>query len=330
MTLENIVLHQIIKEEGGEPALNCSNQLLPVDSEDIIDFVTRFLKIYNRRRPTQGSFKEDSDNYPFQTYVKDFIDENDDFLTFSKKAMKTLEKAIKLPTTKGGYVVFIHYKNGENSFIVTTMLDNSSQFAVDEDELNIEKLTTLNLDELVRANRVNISKWNAGEDAYLTFIKGKREVSKFFQTFIGNTDLTSSKINANNLKDSLSEFMREQNYTRAKKSSINTKIKQYVDRMIDQEKDIELTSVSALVNPDTPDEFIEYTIVNEKPVSGSFRSTKKSDFSFLHQSIVKGDGFKLTFEKRLIQTGKINRQGNNLIITEVDPEILNREFGNGN
>lgn len=330
MTLENIVLHQIIKEEGGEPELNCSDQVLPVDSPDIIDFVTRFLKIYNRRRPTQGSFKDDVENYPFQKYVKDFIDENDNFLTFSKKAMKTLKKAINLPTTKGGYVVFIHYKNGDNSFIVTTMLDNSSQFAVDEEELNIEKLTTLNLDELVRANRVNINKWEDDEDSYLTFIKGKREVSKFFQTFIGNTDLTSSRINANNLKDSLAEFMRSQNYTQAKKSAINTAIKVYVDKMIDEEKDVELTSVSAIVNPEIPDEFIEYTIENDKPVSGSFRSTRKSDFDFLYQSVVKGEGFKLTFEKRLIQAGKIGRQGNNLIIKEIDPNILNREFGNGN
>jgi len=326
MDLKNIVLHQLIKEEGGQPKLNCSDHTLPIDSKDIIDFIERFLKIYNRKRPTQGTFKDDAENYPFQKYVQEYI-EGGDFLEFSKKAMSALKRAIDFPSTKGGYVVFIHYIQKGVDFIVTTMLDNSAQFAVDEVQLSIEKLKTLNLDELVRANRVNINKWQNGEEAYLTFIKGKRQVSKFFQVFIGNTDLTSSRINAGNLKNAMQDYMRLKDYDQEKKSKIYNDVKSYVHKMIKQEKDIELKSVSAIINPEEPSFFEDFTIDQDRPVSGSFRSTLNTDFNFLYQSIVKEEGYKLTFEKELVKQGKIKRSGNNIVIKNVDNNILNNEFG---
>ncbi|WP_027395071.1 nucleoid-associated protein [Aquimarina latercula] len=326
MNLKNIVLHQVLKEEGGKPELNCSDHLLPVDAEDIVDFVERFLKIYNKKRPTQGTFKEDADNFPFQKYALAYV-EGDSFLEFTKKAMETLKRAIDKPTTKGGYVIFMHYEHNTIEYIVTTMLDSSPQFAVDENQLNIEKLKTLNLDELVRANRVNVNKWQNEEEGYLTFIKGKRAISKFFQAFIGNTDLTSSRINANNLKDGLNEFMRANKYSQDKKMKIFNNIKTYVDRMIDLAKDVELVAVSAIVNPEAPEAFTNYTIENGKQVSGSFRSTLKGDFSFLKQSTVKGNGYKLTFDKELIKKDKITRSGKNIIIKDVSQDILDREFG---
>lgn len=326
MNLKNIVLHQVLKEEGGKPELNCSDHLLPTDAEDIVDFVERFLKIYNKKRPTQGTFIEDIDNYPFQKYALEYV-EGSSFLEFTENAMQTLKRAIDKPTTKGGYVIFMHYEHNSIEYIVTTMLDSSPQFAVDENQLNIEKLKTLNLDELVRANRVNINKWQNEEEGYLTFIKGKRAISKFFQAFIGNTDLTSSKINANNLKDGLDEFMRANNYSQDKKMKIFHDLKIYVDRMIDQAKDVELVSVSAIVNPEAPEAFTNYTIEHGKQVSGRFQSTLKSDFNFLYQSTVKGKGYKLTFEKELIKKDKIIRSGQNIIIKNVDQHILDREFG---
>jgi nucleoid-associated protein YejK len=173
------------------------------------------------------------------------------------------------------------------------MLDNSAQFAVDEEELSIEKLTTLNLDELVRANRLNINKWVNEEGAYLSFIKGKRQISKFFQKFIGNTDLTSSKINANNLKDSMQEFMRSANYSQSKKSKVFSAVKSYVDKMVDSEKDVELKSISAIMNPEMPEEFIDYTVDNDKNISENFRSNHKTDFKFLYQSSLSGEGYNL-------------------------------------
>ena len=208
------------------------------------------------------------------------------------------------------------------------MLDNSAQFAVDEEELSIEKLTTLNLDELVRANRLNINKWVNEEGAYLSFIKGKRQISKFFQKFIGNTDLTSSKINANNLKDSMQEFMRSANYSQSKKSKVFSAVKSYVDKMVDSEKDVELKSISAIMNPEMPEEFIDYTVDNDKNISENFRSNHKTDFKFLYQSSLSGEGYNLIYEKELIKSGKITRTSSTSIsLNDIDKNILDDQFG---
>ncbi len=329
MELKNIVLHQIIKKENGKPTLNCSDHLLPTTNTDIIEFVERFLNIYSNRSPTYGTFKDDKENYPFQKYLEEYL-EGHDFLDFSLKAMNTLKKAIDIPSTKGGYVIFINYTQGSVDFVVTTMLDNSAQFAVNEEKLIIEKLSALNIDELVRANRVNINKWNDNDDAYLTFIKGKRDVSIFFQEFIGNTDLTSAKVNANNLKDALQEYMRVKGYDRDKKFKVSREIEDYIFKRIDSEEDIELDSISALVDAENPRGFMDYSLENDKNVSGRFRATKKGDFYFLHRTVVKGNGYKLEFDKELVKRNIVVRDGSNIIIKNVDKNVLDREFGQQN
>lgn len=325
MKLKNIVLHQLIKGEGSIPKENYSDHLLPIDDSDILDFVNNFITVYGKRRPTYGAFEENKDEYPFQKYVDEYLSSND-FLQFSLKAMGGLKKAINKPTTKGGYVIFIHYEYAGTDYIITTMLDNRPGFAVNENKLNIEKLKTLNLDELVRANRINVKKWKDGEDSYLTFIKGKRDVSKFFQEFIGNTDLTSARVNAKKFETALKDYMREKEYDYDKRTEVNSKLREYTYNCIDKEEDIELASLSAIINPEQPDDFSLFTEKNDMEVSGSFRATKKSDFQFYSKSIINGKGFNLKFEKNLIQEGVIERRGNDIIIHNVDEYTLDREF----
>lgn len=205
MNLKNIILHQIIRENEEEPELNCSDHNL-VENDTVIEFVEKLIKIYSSKNPTFGAFEEDSVNYPFQKKVREYLD-GSNFITFSKESMSILKKEIKTPKATGGYVVFVHYEEKQVDFIITAMLDKSTQFAVDDASLGIEKLKTLDIDKLARANRINVKKWDAEESLYLTFIKGTRDVSKYFQKFIGSTDITSAKINSRIIDNAVNRYL---------------------------------------------------------------------------------------------------------------------------
>ncbi len=328
MEIKHIILHQIIREDSDEPSLNLSAHLLDETNETVNDFMERLIKSFRSKNPTYGMFENDEDNYPFQKWVKGYIEENN-FLSFSKKAMETLKKAIQVPKAKGGYVLFAHYIEKQVDYIVTIMLDKSAQFAINDDNLDIKKLETLDIDKLARANRLNVTKWQETKDeTYLAFIKGTRDVSNYFQKFIGSTDLTSSKINANNLRTALNKYMREKNFSEDKKETVFNNINDYIEKQRTNDEDVHLSSISAFLSTESPNAFTEYIQSHDDlEVSGNFRVARKSDFSYFHKATVVETGYKLEFEKDLKRQNKIVREGNNIVIKNVPKEILDDEFG---
>lgn len=326
MELKNIVLHHIKREENQSPELNISDHLLDKTDSIVKEFVSKLIKSFGAKNPTYGEFHEDVLAYPFQNLVQDYrLDE--DFLEFSKESMKLLEKEIQVPQAKGGYVVFTHYKNNDIEFLITIMLDKAEQFTINDESLDIKKLKTLDIDKLARANRINLYKWENGDDLYLSFIKGTRDVSSYFQKFIGNTDLTSSKKNSQNLKDAISKYMRSENFTDEQKEKANREIADYLQRQFDNNLDVEVTSVSAHLNPDNPLSFINY-IQNDDDleVSGNYRLSRKADFNIFHRAKITGNGFKVEFEKNLIRKGKVIREGNDLIFKDLNKDELDKQF----
>ncbi|MFL9838788.1 nucleoid-associated protein [Flavobacterium sp. ST-75] len=324
MTIKNIVLHQIIKEKKGKPDLNCSDKLIPINTK-INEFVVMLTKSYNAKNPTQGTFEDDIDNYPFQKKCKIYLDDND-FLVFSREAMEILKKEIDSPTTTGGYVVFVHYEEKSSDYLITAMLDKSTQFTVDDENLDIEKLMTLDVEKLARANRLSIKRWENKYPLYLSFIKGTRDVSKYFLKFIGSTDLTSSKENLSVLHKSINKFYIEQKYSLEEKDRAKEAVSDYIKACYNDKKDVELESISSLLKNENPTEFLDFLQKNEIEVSGKISIHKKSDFDSFTRNKLREKGYTLTFEKALIRDGKITKQDNDIIIHNVQKELLDNIF----
>lgn len=320
MDLHNIVLHQIIKEQLDEPELNLSENLLPVN-ELSIEFVEKLIKSYSSKNPTYGVFEDNDDLFPFQKYILRYFEDND-FLSFTSDAMDVLNNKINTPFATGGYVVFVHYTQNNVEFIITVMLDKSVQFSVDDDNLTLRKLKSLDLERMARANRVNFTKWTGGEHQYLSFIKGTRSVSVYFQEFIGSTDMTSSKQNTDNLRVALQTYMRDNNYDEDRKRDVLHRVKGYSLRKYEAEEDLELRAISVLVDDQLPDNFVDFITDNEDvEVSGYFRVTQKAHLKFFDKVIIKERGYSLEFDRNLKGT-KIFREGNSIVITEVPANIL--------
>lgn len=324
MTVVNIVFHHIIKEVKGKASLKCSDKLLPINAT-VDEFVTKLIKNYSSKNPTQGTFQDDPDNYPFQKKVATYLTD-EDFLTFTQESMKILERAIDIPTTTGGYVVFVHYTEKNVDFLITAMLDKAAQFTVDDENLDIEKLMTLDVEKLARANRLNIKRWEDKDILYLSFIKGTRAVSNYFIKFIGSTDITSSKENFDKLKDATNRYFIENNIKALEKDKIKDRISSYLVDCFDNKKDVELDSISSLINSQEPKSFLDFVNVKELEVSGKISVHRKSDFDTFFRNRIVEKGYSLFFDKSLIKTKKITHIGNQIIINDVPDELINLAF----
>ncbi|KAB8154301.1 hypothetical protein EZY14_007635 [Kordia sp. TARA_039_SRF] len=320
MKLNHIVIHQIIKEQLGKPLLKTSDTLLPIN-EDTNEFVEKIIKSYAAKNPTYGVFEKDEVIYPFQSFVKKYLGDKM-FYEFSVTAMDILKKEIDKSTTTGGYVVFIDYTEKKTKFLITIMLDNSTSFSVNDTNLTLKKLKSLDIDRLARANRLNITKWQNDEAQYLSFIKGTRGISIYFQKFIGSTDLTSSKENTKKLKSAMANYMNERKYSREQARDVYNKINEYSLKKYDRDEDLEINAISVLINDMQPNDFINYLNDNEDlEVSGTFRVTQKSHLKFLTKEIIKEKGYTLEFDRKLVGT-KIRKVKNTIVIKDIPSDIL--------
>lgn len=324
MTVVNIVFHHIIKEIKGKASLKCSDKLLPINAT-VNEFVAKLIKNYSSKNPTQGTFQDDSDNYPFQKKVESYITDGD-FLAFTQESMRILERAIDIPTTTGGYVVFVHYTEKNVDFLITAMLDKAAQFTVDDENLDIEKLMTLDVEKLARANRLNIKRWTDKDILYLSFIKGTRAVSNYFIKFIGSTDITSSKENFDKLKEATNRYFIENNIKALEKDKIKDKFKAYFDVCFEQKKDAELESISSLINDQEPKAFLDFIKEKELEVSGKIAIHRRTDFDSFVRNRVSEKGYSLVFDESLKKTNKIMYTGNQIIINDVPDELIKLAF----
>ncbi len=324
MTVVNIVFHHVIKELKGKASLKCSDKLLPINAT-VNEFVTKLIKNYSSKNPTQGTFQDDSDNYPFQIKVGSYLTDGD-FLIFTQDSMKILERAIDIPTTTGGYVVFVHYTEKNVDFLITAMLDKAVQFTVNDENLDIEKLKTLDVDKLARANRLNIKRWTENDVLYLSFIKGTRAVSNYFLDFIGSTDITSSKENFDKLKVATNRYFIEKKIKTLEKDQIKDRITAYLTECLELKKDAELSSISALINSQEPKDFLKFIKEKELEVSGKITINRKSDFDSFVRNRVSETGYTLVFDESLKKTNKITYKGNQIIINDVPDELIKSAF----
>lgn len=324
MIVKKIVFHHIVKELKDTPVLKCSDKLLPINAT-VIEFVEKLIKNYSSKNPTQGTFKEDKMNYPFQSKADEYV-KNDDFLKFTQDSMTILESKINISTTTGGYVVFVHYEEKKVDFLITAMLDKSAQFTVDDENLDIAKLMTLDVEKLARANRLNFNRWKANDVLYLSFIKGTRDVSKYFIDFIGSTDITSAKENFAKLNEATNRYFVQNNLSVLEKDKIKDNISNYVVDCFQKGNDVELVSISSIINAQIPNSFLDFISDNELEVSGKIAINKKTDFDTLFRNRVSEKGYTLVFDKSLVKTKKIEHIGNQIIINDVPAEYIKNFF----
>ncbi|MBF6654029.1 hypothetical protein C3B47_14320 [Flavobacterium columnare] len=325
MKINNIVLHRIDKELKEKSSLTYSDKLMPID-DTVIEFVKILLRIYSSKNPSQGTFEDDITNYPFQNKVETYIKDGD-FLKFTQDAMLLLQNRIDISTTTGGYVLFVHYEEKDIDFIISAMMDKSAQYT-NTDDLGIQKLMTLNVEKLARANRLNIDKWKRRDGRYLTFIKGTRDVSQYFIKFIGATDISSAKENFKTLKDSIKQYSNSNKLSLTKQDEIRESLSNYFTKCFNEKKDVEIESVSSLINPDEPSSFLGFIKEKEIEISGKIGIHTKKDFENFTRNKLIEDGYTFVFEKELVKKGKISREGDSIIIHNIPKDKLDLIFEN--
>jgi nucleoid-associated protein len=175
MPIRHAIVHQLDKQPDGNPP-SCT-PVTELPATDAIENLQADLNdSYNAKQgKAWGFFHGESGAYPFSGWLKQYLEEQQDFTSFSRVSVEHLQKLIEeVNLSTGGHVLFSHYQQGMTEYLMIAILQQVETVAVDGD-LNVVASRYLDTSNFTCAARINLSEWrnNPNSKQYISFVKGK-------------------------------------------------------------------------------------------------------------------------------------------------------------
>ncbi|NVO74243.1 nucleoid-associated protein [Photobacterium damselae] len=309
MELNNIIFHEVITEQHKaavqvKPRDKCLD-LPDVRANNLIESV---LGSYDKEASlAYAGFIADSF---FPNKLDKLLSKQDDFYLFSLNVLHHLRSEMgKVPASTGGYLTISQYQSDEEVKVLIILLKDKEGIGISKN-LELEDVHSLNLDKLHAAALINITRWKSKQERYISFLKGKsrdREVVGYFKSLLSiDEDMYTDP--AKHTKDLVTVI---KNYCTDKVSEVeagNIKNRVHlfsIDRA-DKNETVLLTEIASLVNPENPQEFIDYIKEQKFEIPGEFKPVAKR-LKKLVSYRVKGEttNYTLSFEHSAVEDNKI-------------------------
>jgi nucleoid-associated protein len=327
MELHQLILHKLDKAQNEVAKLELRKK--PYVITDIEkEFISESKEVYyHKSNPNFGIFEENLISYPYQTLVNEYLEGDCDFLRFTSKAMQHFLTVIQQEQqATGGNVIFAHYTVNKEEFLLVMMLNSKKQFNVNED-LGLYDVLILDIEKLDLANTLNITKWKNSEDTYLSFAKGRKEISKYFRHFIGCTDQTSAVQSSKSLKGALLDYIGELKIDNFEKEDIRNKVFNYCVEKIKKREDISLSHISSMIDENNPENFKNFAASERYGVSSlvkGHRQTLKSLKFYVYRS----KKLTIEFDSSLVNESIFYNENRNELRIKNIPAELRKQLTN--
>lgn len=328
--LKNIVIHQVIKEQGvRDTVLKQAKKLIQISEREKM-FVGRVNNVYHRKsNPIYGIFGNEDET--FKNLIKKY-QENDDFYTFSTDSLKHYENVLKSEiASTGGFVIFAHFINtdNKNAYLIILTTNNKNGYVVNDNDLTINDSKSLELNKLDLACMINLSKWNNIElgidkesKTYLSFVKGNKDVSYYFMSFIDCNNKQTGAEASKRLVTAMDAYCKR--YDRETKIDKYNDVYRYCDQCMVNKKEIQLSMVSALLDPVNPTDFQEFASDVDYGVSAII-SGDRTKIKPLKYVMYKGKQMSVEFDCSLLGKDVIyNKQRQTLTLKNLPQELINQ------
>jgi len=327
INLKNIVIHQVIKVQGNRnTTLKKASRLLKIGEKEIL-FIGRLNKAYHQKsNPIYGIFGNEDPT--FKTLIKK-CQYDSDFYRFSIDALKHYEKVLKSQiASTGGFVIFAHFINidNENENLLVLTANNKDGYVVNENDLTINDSKNLELNKLDVACMISLSKWKNIElgidkesKTYLSFIRGNKDVSYYFMSFIDCHNKQTGTEASQKLVKAMNTYCEK--YDRDTRISKRNDVYRYCDSCITGNKEIQLSVVSALLDPDNPNAFQEFASNEQYGVSAVI-SGDRSKIKPLKYIMYKGKQLSVEFDCSLLGKDVIYNPGSKILTLRNLPQEL--------
>lgn len=195
-TLNEIValtIHDLDRRDGVYKVQAADKQLnVTPTTQRLID---ELYDLYNRRASKSHGKFTSAEGFPTQAQVRDYVaDTKKDFLSPTSRMMETLRnQAQARSASTGGHVLFAHFRRETRDYLLVAIITDKLSAALTS-QRDVQDVRHLDLDGFRFAGRINLTAWSNGEERYISFLKGKGDVSAYFQHFLGCDSVVQDRV----------------------------------------------------------------------------------------------------------------------------------------
>lgn len=272
-TVRSAIVHKLLKARGSkEISIEARDTALDTTAalQKLVDAVH---DAYAKKTgKSYGAFENNAELHPAQTYIRKLVDEGEQaFVGASKDLLRLLaQKAKKEQFATGGYVLIADIFNGANRFFLVAMLTDVAGAAI-TDDLEVVESVHLDLSAMRFAGRVNITDWYAGNDRYISFLRGKKaDVSEYFQDFLGCSTLIKPLQETQHLVGAVKKFATDHELDDQRREKLLAEVDAYGRECIKEGKPLELETLANRVWPEEPAVLQDALAKSDPPISDGF------------------------------------------------------------
>ena len=332
INLKGIVIHQVFKN-AQDRHVNlrlAKSSILVGDKEKL--FIGKLNKAYYKKsNPVYGIFA--GVDTQFKTYLNDYL-LNDNFFEFTIKSTEYYKKILENTiSATGGFLIFADFVNSDTGFryMLVLTINNKDGYVVSESQLTLEDIKNLDLSKVDIACMINLNKWKEIEKGidtesktYLSFVRGIKNISYYFMSFIDCDNKTTSTESTKNMIKAFDAYSTEKEYSRETKINFKNQIYEYCDDCMKSKKEIHLSSISALLDSENPTDFEEFAADEKYAVSATIKGDR-TQLRRIKYIMYKSDKYRLEFDSNLLGTEVIyNKQKKELTFKKLPEELTNQ------
>lgn len=324
MELLNAAIHQVIKQSGSTDVMSHEAQA-ELEPNAMLDRVVIEARQLYKGRAAYGVFQADRELYPFQTKLGECAANGwRDFLGFTVRSLDFLmDRMRQKSAAAGGYVLSIRYRETDEEFLFVLMLNDKVGVSV-TDELRLKEAIHLDLNKLYVAARVNLTRWQEEKSKpvghkYLSFIRGRREMSDYFIDFIGGDDVIQPKDATLKVISILHDYIQTKDYQNEKKDHCRSIAADYLNGCASTGRDASIEALSNLLNAEEPNDFFDFAAADQYEMSAFFPVDKRT-VGRLTGVIFNGGGLSLRMSESYVKD-HVRISGDQVIISGAPADL---------
>jgi len=298
-----LAIHDL-ERKGGAYHVRIAERTLAVTktTQRVID---ELYDLYNRRASKSHGKFSTAEGSPTQAQIRDYVEEKrKDFLRLSGRMMETLRgQAAARSASTGGHVLFAHFKRDGRDFLLVAIVTDKVSAALTS-ERDMADVLHLDLDGFRFAGRVNLTGWAAGEERYISFLKGKGDVSEYFKQFLGCDSVIQDRVDTSNLVSALKDFVAATKMPEKEGNEFLARAKAICERLSKAKEEVEFESLANELMPKEPRKLLDHLAHTDRGLSDRFVPDRRALASLVR---FKGSTkqWKIEFDRDAVSTGAV-------------------------
>lgn len=329
--IKNIIIHQIIKEPSKDvKEIKIAKKALEVSKKEVF-FIADIRKSFSGTGRTYGIFEEQNESSVFENLLHNYVTKELGFLEMTQELMHHYKRILdNTKPASGGFLVFADYLNTttNSEYFLVLAINNKEGYFFTED-LTLSEIESIDLSKIDVASLINVSRWqefkNGNEeiDTYLSFRSGLKNISQYFQYFIGCADRTTKTAGSKKLVTAIKDYLNDRINDKNKRDKLLDKIKLHCLENDRNGKGVFLNDISRIIDEENPEYFAHFAS-DEKYSVNPIISIDRSIIKLLTKTRYKSknEDFIIEFDNTLIGTRiKYDEKTNSMLIEDVPQEL---------